>query len=122
MGAPLKPTSTPGIYKRGSQYAVRFTDPTGKVRQRAASTLTEARGSAALTADVARGKYRATSKVRFADYAETWLETYRGGPGAASGPRTCASTVARTRAVRRSRLFVGGCWPRSSHATSRPSL
>ena len=39
----LVPTSTPGIYKRGSRYVIRYRDPHGKQRQRSARTLAEAR-------------------------------------------------------------------------------
>jgi integrase len=78
----LQTTSTPGIYRRGGGYAVRFRDPHGKVRQRAARTLAEARRlRAELAADVGRGEYRPDTKITFAAYATTWTEGYGGRTG-----------------------------------------
>jgi integrase len=77
--AKLDRTATPGIYKRGSRYCVVFRDPLGKQRKRSARTLAEARDlKASLTADIARGEYRAVSKVTFAEYAPEWIRTYAG--------------------------------------------
>jgi integrase len=82
MGAPLVPTTTPGVYRRGNRYAVRYTRPDGRKGQRAARTLREARAlKAALTADVARGEHRELSRVTFAEYVDTWAATYRGRTG-----------------------------------------
>ena len=39
----LSKTTTPGVYKRGDQYVIRYRDPEGKQRQRSARTLAEAR-------------------------------------------------------------------------------
>jgi integrase len=75
----LVKTSTPGIYKRGSRYVVRFRDAAGRQHKRSARTMAEARDlKAALTADVKRGEYRALSRVTFAEYAAEWIETYTG--------------------------------------------
>ena len=75
----LVKTTTPGIYKRGSRYVVRYRDPRGKERKRFARTLAEARDlKATLTADVKRGEYRALSKVTFNEYAPTWIKSYAG--------------------------------------------
>lgn len=72
-------TKHPGIYARGNAYSVRFTDPAGRQRFRAARTLEEAKLlKAALTADVARGDFRALSTVSFASYASEWVQTYTG--------------------------------------------
>ena len=72
-------TSVPGIFRRGERYDVSYRDPQGRQRWRAARTLREARAlQAALRADVARGEFRALSRVAFADYAPAWLRTYRG--------------------------------------------
>jgi integrase len=91
MGAPLVATSTPGIYKRGSRYVVRYRDPHGRQRQRSAATLAEARSlRAAMLADVARGEYRALSRVTFADYAKTWITTYQGRTSRGIRPETVA--------------------------------
>ena len=82
MGAPLVKTSTPGVYKRGRFYAVRFVKPDGTKGQRAARTLKEARElRAALNADVHRGEYRELSRTTFHDYATEWARTYQGRTG-----------------------------------------
>ncbi len=79
MSAPLVKTATPGIYKRGSRYVVVFRDAYGKQRKRSARTLAQARDlKSTLTADVARGEYRAVSKVGFTEYALEWMEHYGG--------------------------------------------
>ena len=79
MSAPLITTATPGIYKRGSRYCVVFRDAYGKQRKRSARTLAEARDlKSTLTADVARGEYRAVSKIGFTEYALEWIEHYGG--------------------------------------------
>ncbi|HET7572130.1 MAG TPA: tyrosine-type recombinase/integrase [Gaiellaceae bacterium] len=78
-GRRLERTSTPGIFKRGSRYVVIYRDPSGRQRKQAARTLAEARDvKAALRADVARGEYRALSRVTFAEYAPRWIDTYAG--------------------------------------------
>jgi hypothetical protein len=91
MAAPLVPTSTPGIYKRGTRYVFRFRDPQGKVRQRSARTIGEAKRLRAETgADVIRGEYRAHSRVTLGDYARTWGNTYTGRTGRGVRPETLA--------------------------------
>lgn len=78
-GRTLQKTATPGIYKRGSRYVVIYRDPSGKQRKKAAKTLAEARRrKAELIADVARGEYRALSRVTFAEYAPEWIASYQG--------------------------------------------
>jgi integrase len=75
----LVKTKTPGIFKRGNRYVVRYRDPQGKSRKRFARTLAEARDlKAGLTTDVARGEYRALSRVTFAEYAPEWIAGYAG--------------------------------------------
>ena len=75
----LTKTKTPGVYRRGGRYVVRFRDPAGKQRKRFAKTYKEAvRLKSALSADVDRGEYREASKITFAEYAETWIDTYAG--------------------------------------------
>jgi integrase len=75
----LVKTSTPGIYKRGGRYVVRFRDSRGKQRKLFARTLAEARDvKAEKTTDVRRGEYRALSKVTFAEYAPEWIASYAG--------------------------------------------
>jgi integrase len=75
----LVKTKTPGIYRRGTRYVVRYRDPRGRDRKRFAGTLAEARDlKAQLGADLSRGEYRERSKVTFPEYVETWLSTYQG--------------------------------------------
>ena len=75
----LVKTGTPGIYKRGGSYVVIGRDLRGKQVKRFAKTLAEARVTKAeLRADVARGEYRKTSRIAFADYAPRWIATYDG--------------------------------------------
>jgi integrase len=75
----LERTSTPGIFKRGKRYVVRYRDLAGKDRKRAARTLVEARRlKASLSTDVARGEYRTVSDVRFSDYWPQWIDSYSG--------------------------------------------
>ena len=79
VSAPLKKTKVPGVYRRGHRYVVLYRDPYGRQRSRAAATLAEARLlKSALTADVARGEYRALSGVTFAEYLPEWIATYPG--------------------------------------------
>ena len=85
----LIPTNTPGVYRRGGGYVVRFRDPQGKQRQRAARTLAEARRlRSELSADVSRGEYRPDTKVTFAAYAEQWSDTYAGRTSRGLKPET----------------------------------
>lgn len=75
----LEKTQTPGIYKRGGRYVVRFRDAGGRQRKRFAKTYHEARRlRSALSADVDRGEYREQSRTTFADYAAEWIESYAG--------------------------------------------
>jgi len=75
----LERTSTPGIFKRGGRFVVIYRDATGRQKKRAARTIAEAKIlKATLTADLARGEYRETSRVGFADYATSWISTYQG--------------------------------------------
>lgn len=83
----VQKTRTPGIYKRGNVYAYRFRDVDGKVRQRGARTMAEARRMRAeATAEVARiktlrslGEYiPAAVRTGFQEYVEEWGKTYSG--------------------------------------------
>ncbi len=75
----LTTTATPGVFKRGAGYVVRFRDPSGRQRQRAARTLAEARRlRSELGADVSRGEYRPEAKISFAAYVEMWAASYTG--------------------------------------------
>src|SRR5262245_13765988 len=75
----LERTSTPGVFRRGGSYVVIYRDPSGRQRKRSARTLAEARDlKSALTTDVRRGEYREASRVTFADYWPSWIESYSG--------------------------------------------
>jgi hypothetical protein len=90
-GRLLVRTRTPGIFKRGNGYVVRFRDLSGKQRQRAARTLVEARRlRLELGADVSRGEYRPDIKITFAAYAERWRESYAGRTARGLRPETRA--------------------------------
>jgi integrase len=87
----LVKTRTPGVYRRGNGYVVVYRDHLGRQRKQAAATLAEARTvKAGKAADVARGEYRAVSKVTFAEYAPQWLASYQGRTRRGVGPRTLA--------------------------------
>jgi integrase len=76
---PMDRTGTPGIFKRGNRYVVVARDHKGKQVKRFTTTLAEARDvKATLRADVARGEYRSRTRITFAEYAKTWLDTYNG--------------------------------------------
>jgi integrase len=75
----LVKTGTPGIYKRVGSYVVVGRDLRGKQVKKFAKTLAEARDKKAeLRADVARGEYRRTTPIAFAEYAARWIATYDG--------------------------------------------
>ena len=79
MAAKLEKTRTPGIFKRGSRYAVLYRDSEGRQRQESARTLDEARNlKAARTAAVATGEFHAASRIKFREYALEWVERYQG--------------------------------------------
>lgn len=82
LGRGLVRTKYPGIFERGSGYVIRFRDPSGKQRQRAARTLAEAkRLRSELAADVSRGEYRPDTRVTFTAYADQWIDGYSGRTG-----------------------------------------
>jgi integrase len=79
VSAPLTKTKVPGVYRRGHRYTVVYRDPRGKQRRCSAATLAEARLlKSALTADVARGEFRALSGITFAEYLPDWIASYAG--------------------------------------------
>ncbi len=78
MAARMEKTRHPGIFKRGSRYVVTYR-VNGAQRKESARTLEEARRiKAARTADRDRGEFQAESRIAFRDYAEEWIERYRG--------------------------------------------
>ena len=78
----------PGIYRRGERYVVRLR-VNGVQVQRSARTLKEARHiRASVTTDRDRGEYRALRRIRFAEYADTWLDSYAGRTARGVRPAT----------------------------------
>lgn len=78
MAAPLEKTNVPGIYKRGSRYAIVYYVG-GRQKRETVRTMTEARRlKAARTADVARGEFFEASRLTFEKYAEEWIARYQG--------------------------------------------
>jgi integrase len=72
----LVKTGTPGIYRRGGRYVVRYRDRQGKERKAFARTLAEARDvKARLRVTPARGE---ESRETFEEYARAWIESYGG--------------------------------------------
>lgn len=78
MAAKLEKTKTPGIYRRGSKYVIRYR-VNGQPQWESHRTYDEARrAKSARQADADRGEFAAQSKVTLHDYALEWVETYRG--------------------------------------------
>ncbi len=85
MAAPMIPIPHhPGIYKRGSRYVIKWRDR-GKQHKESHRTLKEAKLAKARR-DM--GETQAASNARFDDYAERWLETYRGRTQQGLAPST----------------------------------
>src|SRR4051794_30602858 len=79
MAAKLERTRTPGIYKRGSRYAILYRDSEGRQRQESARTLDEARKiKAARSTAVATGESPPASRFKLRDYAPEWVDRYQG--------------------------------------------
>jgi len=79
MAAKLDKTKTPGVYKRGTRYAVTYRDAEGKQRWESARTYDEARKLKARRSHQAdTGELHRETRVRFAAYAREWVERYRG--------------------------------------------
>jgi len=79
MAAKLTPTKTPGIYKRGSRYAVIYRDNEGRQRQESARTLDEARNlKNARSHAVTTGEFHKASRIKLRDYALEWVGRYQG--------------------------------------------
>jgi integrase len=78
MAAPLIKTKTPGIFKRGSRYAVIFY-VAGKQKKESARTYDEARRlKASRQAAVASGEFHEDSRIKLLDYLGEWIERYQG--------------------------------------------
>jgi integrase len=79
MAAKLEKTNTPGVYRRGSSYAVIYRDTEGRQRQESARTLDEARRLRhRRSASVDDGSYQPQQQQKFADYAREWIVRYQG--------------------------------------------
>jgi hypothetical protein len=79
MPAPLIKTKTPGIYRRGSRYAVVYRGPDGKQRQESAPTYDAARLlKSKRIADAREGVDNPTSRLLFSAYALDWIDRYPG--------------------------------------------
>lgn len=78
VSAPLVKTATPGIFKRGSRYAIVYR-VNGRQRWESARTLADARKlKDARRADIARGEFFEASRLTFREYAQEWVERYQG--------------------------------------------
>ena len=85
----LEKTRTPGVYRRGSRYVIRYRDESGRQRQRSARTMAQARQiKSELAADIARGEHREQSRETLAEYAASWVETFQGRTGSGIRPNT----------------------------------
>jgi integrase len=74
----LVKTATPGVYRRGKSYMVRYRVH-GQERKRYARTYAEARDlKASLATDVRRGEYRELGKITFKQHASEWIDSYQG--------------------------------------------
>jgi len=74
----LVKTKTPGVYKRGGSYVVRYRHGSEE-RKRFARTYAEARAiKQSVETDKRRGEHREVGTLTFEDYAKGWLDTYTG--------------------------------------------
>jgi integrase len=74
----LEKTKTPGVYRRGGRYVIRYRHH-GRERKRFARTYDEARSiKQAVETDKRRGEHRETSVLTFEEYAKGWIDTYMG--------------------------------------------
>jgi integrase len=79
MAAALVKTKTPGIYKRGSRYAVQYRGGDGKQRQESAPTYDAARLlKAKRESDAREGVDHPQARLSFAAYALDWIGRYPG--------------------------------------------
>jgi integrase len=71
-------TKTPGVYRRGPSYVVRYRHH-GQERRRYARTYDEARSiKQTIETDKRRGEHRETGRLTFKAYAREWADTYTG--------------------------------------------
>ena len=75
----LEKTKTPGIYRRGSRYVVRYRDARGNQHQAAAATLAEARQiRAERVSSVGKRERQPGKPQRFDEYARAWIDNTTG--------------------------------------------
>jgi integrase len=78
MAAPMVKTTTPGVYKRGSRYAITYRHE-GRQRWESFRTLDEARrAKKARETDIGRGEFHEQSRETLHDYITAWIKTYQG--------------------------------------------
>lgn len=79
MGATLTKTKTPGIYKRGSRYAVVYRASDGRQRQESAATYDAARLlKGKREAEASKGVEHPYATESFRSYALDWVDRYPG--------------------------------------------
>lgn len=81
MASPFEKTRHAGIYRRGARYVVRQRDGAGRMIQRSAATVAEARAiQASLRTTQSTGEH-VPRPQGFAAYADEWIDTYAGRTG-----------------------------------------
>lgn len=79
MAEALVRTKTPGIFKRGRSYVVKYRDSRGKQKQKSVRTLDLARQfKAEADLERTRGSFLPEREVTFEDFAREWVERYNG--------------------------------------------
>jgi integrase len=82
MPAPMEPTKTPMVYRRGNRYVVVYyveIDGIKKQRKKSARTYDAARLlKSKLVADVARGEHDEQGNTTLVAYSSEWVERYQG--------------------------------------------
>ena len=79
MAARLFPTKTPGVYKRGNSYSVRYRDSRGQQKQASARTYDQARRiKAEKDVDRARKVFQPEVDIPIGEFAKAWVERYNG--------------------------------------------
>lgn len=89
----LEKTREPGIFKRpkkkGHSYVVIVRDQRGHQIKRYAETWLEATNAKSeLKSEISKGHRRATTQMPFVEYAQAWIETYKGRTSKGLKPQT----------------------------------
>jgi integrase len=91
-------TNDPGIYKRGSRYQVPWRDSEGTQHWKSCKTKAEARAfKAKVTLANETGGMQAPQRLTLDEYAEQWIDSYRGRDGRGVATRTLSNYKARLR-------------------------